>query len=134
MSVAGATAVSGMNAAALRLQVSASNIANAQSGGPLPDAVNAASYPAAYNALRVEQTANADGSTRANRATMSPGVVAAFDPAAPYANAQGLVAAPNVDLWNELIQQLFARISFAANAKMVRADAQMTKSLVDILA
>ena len=134
MSVASTIAVSGMNAAALRLQVSASNIANAQSGGPLPDAVNAANYPVAYNALLVEQTANADGSTRANMATMSSGVVAAFDPAAPYANAQGLVAAPNVDLWNELIQQLFARISFAANAKMVRADAQMSKSLVDIVA
>ena len=134
MSVASAIAVSGMNAAALRLRVSASNIANAKSDGPLPDAVNAANYPAAYNALLVEQTANADGSTRANMATMSSGVVAAFDPAAPYANAQGLVAAANVELWNELIQQLFARVSFAANAKMIRADAQMTKSLVDILA
>ena len=134
MSIASIIAVSGMNAAALRLQVSASNIANAQSDGPLPDAENAANYPAAYNALRIEQSANADGSTRANLARMSPGIVAAFDPAAPYANAQGLVAAPNAALWNELIQQLFARTGFAANAKMAHADAQMTKSLIDILA
>lgn len=133
MSIASVIAVSGLNAAALRLQVSASNVANAQSSGPLPDAANAAIYPAAYNALRVDQTAAADGGTRATVAAASPGTVSAFDPGAPHADAQGMVAAPNVDLLSELIQQLFARTAFAASAKVIGSDAQMTKSLLDIV-
>lgn len=132
MSIASVIAVLGLNAAALRLQASASNVANAQSSGPLPDAANSAGYPAAYNALRVDQTAAADGGTRATIATAAPGTVPAFDPGAPYADAQGMVAAPNVDLLNELIQQMFARTGFAANAQVVRSDAQMTQSLLDI--
>ena len=134
MSIASTIAVSGMNAAALRLQVSASNVANAESGGPLPGAANAAGYPAAYNALTVDQTAMADGSTRATVAVATPGTVLAYDPTAPYADAQGMVAAPNVDFTAELVQQILARYSFAANAQVVRTDAQMSASLLNIMA
>jgi flagellar basal-body rod protein FlgC len=48
-------ATSGLVAASRRLEVSASNIANLGSNGPLPGAPNAAGYPAAYSAQRVDQ-------------------------------------------------------------------------------
>jgi flagellar basal-body rod protein FlgC len=132
MSITGAIAVSGLNAASLRLQASASNVANAMSDGPLPGSANAANFPPAYAPLRVEQADAAGSGTRAHIGTVSPAYVAAFDPAAPYADANGLVARPNVDLASELMQQLMGRFALTANAQVLRTDAQMTATLLDI--
>lgn len=132
MSIASTIAVTGMNAAALRLQISASNVANVQSSGPLPD--SAGSYPPAYNALNVNQTAMPDGTTFATVAPILPGTVQSWDPSASYANAQGMVAAPNVDLGNEAVQQMMAGLVYAANAAVVRADNQMTSALLNVFA
>jgi flagellar basal-body rod protein FlgC len=65
---------------------------------------------------------------------VSPATVAAFDPSAPYADSRGMVASPNVDLASELVQVLIARFSYAANAQVIRADAQMSAALFDITA
>jgi flagellar basal-body rod protein FlgC len=127
-------AVSGMAAASLRLQVSANNVANASSSGPLPGLDAAAGFPAAYAAERVNQVAAIGGGTSATVSTVSPGTVPAYDPSAPYADSHGMVATPNVDLASEIVQQLMARISFAANAQMIRADSTMMASLLDITA
>ncbi len=132
MSITGAIAVSGLNAASLRLQVSASNVAKAISDGPLPGSPKATNFPRAYAPLRLEQTDAAGSGTSARVDTVSPSYVAAFDPAAPYADANGLVARPNVDLASELIQQLMGRFALTANAQVLRADAQMTARLIDI--
>jgi flagellar basal-body rod protein FlgC len=134
MSIASSIAVSGMAAAALRLQVSANNVANARSAGPLPGSANSAGFPAAYVPARVDQVDMAGGGTSATVGTISPGAVPAYDPTAPYADGNGMVASPNVDLASEIIQQLLARYSFAANAQVVRTDAQMTAALFDTLA
>jgi flagellar basal-body rod protein FlgC len=134
MSIASTIAVTGMNAAALRLQISASNVANVQSSGPLPDSASAGSYPPAYNALTVNQTAMPDGTTFATVAPVLPGTVQSWDPSASYANAQGMVAAPNVDLGNEAVQQMMAGLVYAANAAVVRADNQMTSALLNVFA
>jgi flagellar basal-body rod protein FlgC len=120
--------------ASLRLQVAASNIANARSDGPLPGAPNPGNFPPAYSALRVNQVDNLVGGTSATVTNISPPTVAAYDPDAPYADDRGMVASPNVDLANELVQTLIARISYAANAKVIRADAQMSAALFDMTA
>jgi len=127
-------ALSGLNAASKRLEVSASNVANASSGGPLPDASAEikASFPPAYVAQRVDQVEVAGGGTSANVGPESPGTVSVFDPTAPYANDKGLVAAPNVDLANEAVQQILARENFAANVAVIRTYERMMKSLLDI--
>jgi len=129
-------AASGMLAATQRLQVSAENVANANSDGPLPTAAPAiqAQYPAAYVARRVEQVQTAGGGTRAVVANQQPGTVAAYDPTAPYADANGRVAAPNVDLANEAVQQLVARYAFAFNADVMRVYSKMMQSLLDVSA
>ena len=122
MSIASAIAVSGLSVASLRLQVAACNIANAKSDGPLPSAPNPENFPAAYSALRVNQVDH------------PPSTVATYDPGAPYADGRGMVASPNVDLANELVQVLIARFSYAANAQVIRADAQMSGALLNITA
>ena len=63
---------------------------------------------------------------------VSPSYVATYDPSAPYANQDGLVAAPDVDLAEEAIQQLMASYAYAANARVVTSYNQMVKSLFDI--
>ncbi len=132
MSDALSIAASGMRAAALRLQVSASNVANSRSAGPLPDATNSAGFPPAYIPLRVDQTDVAGGGTYATIKPISPSYVTTYDPTAPYADSNGMVAAPNVDLAEEMVQQASIRFTFAANAYVARVDMRMMNSLLDI--
>lgn len=130
------TAVSGMKAATRRLEVSASNVANISSTGALPsaDGTTPADAPQAYALLRVNQSASADGGTTTTLTSAGSPAIAVSDPQAPFANADGLVAAPNVDLSQEVIDQAIATYSFAANAKVLRAQDRMTKSLLDTTA
>jgi flagellar basal-body rod protein FlgC len=134
MSSAMSIAASGMAAATRRLEVSARNVANARSDGPLPGADAAADSPEAFTPLRVDQVEVAGGGTAAQVSAVDPGQVPAHDPDAPYADQNGMVAAPNVDLEGEVVEQLVARYSFALNAKVMRTSADMTKSLLDITA
>lgn len=133
MSSISSIAVSGLNAATRRLEVSASNVANQQSTGTLPGANGAvpAGAPQAYRPLQVNQTATRGGGTQTSVTASSPGTVAVSDPTAPFANADGLVAAPNVDLAQELIGQMLAKYSYTANLATLKADNAMTKSLLD---
>jgi len=125
-------ASSGLAAASLRLQVSADNVANASSTGPLPDAANAADFPPAYVPQRVDQVDVAGGGTAATVTSVSPSYVTQYDPTAPFADKNGQVAAPNVDLANEAVQQIVARYAFAANAKVIQTASEMMKTLLDI--
>jgi len=141
-------ATSGLAAASLRLDVTASNIANARDTGPLPAASasgtpagasgssSASNFPAAYVPLRVNQVDQTNGSepagTLATVSTVSPSFVVQSDPNAPFANQDGLVAAPNVDLASEFVQLLTAKYDFAANAKVIQAYNNTTKALLDI--
>jgi flagellar basal-body rod protein FlgC len=122
-----------MLAASQRLQVSAMNVANMRSDGALPDAQGnyAPGAPRAYSPLRVDQVDTANGGTRAIVSEVSPSYVASYDPSAPYANQDGMVAAPNVDLADEVVQQLMASYAYAANARVVTSYSQMVKSLFD---
>jgi flagellar basal-body rod protein FlgC len=142
-------ATSGLAAASLRLNVAASNIANASTTGPLPaaggsntgasgstGASGAGSNFAAYVPLQVNQTDQTDGSTPggtvATVSTVTPSFVPQFDPGSPFANQDGLVAAPNVDLASQFVQLLTAKYSFAANAKVIQAYNDTQQSLIDI--
>jgi|GEM_PF-230582 len=141
-------ATSGLSAASLRLDVAASNIANIRDTGPLPatsgsgssggtgSSSNASNFPPAYVPLQVNQVDQTNGpvpgGTLATVSTVSPSFVVQSDPNAPFANQDGLVAAPNVDLASQFIQLLTAKYDFAANAKVIQTYNNTTKSLLDI--
>ncbi|QQO32067.1 flagellar biosynthesis protein FlgC [Bradyrhizobium diazoefficiens] len=138
-------ATSGLSAASLRVNVAASNIANVRTTGPLPasgasagagSSSTSSAYPAAYVPLRVDQVDQSSGSTPggtiATVSTVSPSYTAQSDPSALYANQDGLVAAPNVDLASEFVQLATAKYSFIANAKVIQAYSETTESLLDI--
>lgn len=142
-------ATSGLSAASLRLDVTASNIANALTTGPLPatsgsgasngaSSSNSSSNFSAYVPLQVNQVDQTDGSTPGGTAavvsTVSPSFVPQFDPTSPFANQDGLIAAPNVDLASQFIQLLTAKYDFAANAKVIQTYDNTQQSLLDITA
>jgi flagellar basal-body rod protein FlgC len=111
MSIASTIAVSGLNVASLRLQVAANNIANSRSDGPLPDAANPEEFPNAYTPFAsIRPMLSGGGGTSATVTTVSPATVPSFDPTAPFAESNGMVASPNVDLANEFMQLLIARL------------------------
>ncbi|OKO83466.1 flagellar basal-body rod protein FlgC [Bradyrhizobium sp. NAS80.1] len=141
-------ATSELSAVSLRVSVAASNIANVRTTGPLPASGGSGTsagagspsigptFPAVYVPLRVDQVDQSSGSTAggtvATVSTVSPSFTAQFDPSAPFANQDGLVAAPNVDLANEFVELEIAKSSFIANAKVIQAYSETTESLLEI--
>jgi len=134
MSIASAIALSGISVATLRLQVAASNVANARSDGALSDSSNAASLAGAYVPLRVNQTDTAGGGTSATVTAVSTTTVPDKDSSLKARNAAAwsFAANPYVALTNEMVQLLVSRFDLAANAHVLRADTQSSAALFDI--
>jgi len=139
---AAAAAVSGLAASTAELVASASNVANAQTVGPLagpgwgPAAIVGAAVtgPAAqaYQPLTAVQSTTPGGGVAARFAPVSPGTQPAYDPQSPYADAQGLVAQPGVDPNQEAVNQIGALSAFRANLAVLQVSDDMQKSLLAI--
>lgn len=131
------TALSGLQASMMRLNASASNIANVSSTGPIPPVTAAQNpsgqqaQPAVYQAIRAQQSDVKGGGTVATYRPVSPSYRLQSDPSSPYANAQGLVAAPNVDLASELTEQLSAALAFKANLKVIETANRLSDSMFE---
>ncbi len=133
------TARSGLLASVARLEAAASNIANGGTTGPLPPTPP---VPAADGAPRVYQPVevvvrslgDAPAGVEATYRPRVPAYVRQYDPGAPFADAEGFVAVPNVDLAEESIDVLTALVSFRANLAVLRAADEMAESLLDIRA
>ena len=136
---------SGLTAERLRMDVSAENLANAQTtrgtdGQPyrrkevvLQEA--AGSFGASLSA--------AMGPTRAPRAAASQvaGVVQdtatplkrVYDPGHPDADAQGYVSMPNVDTVTEMVDLISAQRAYEANVTAMQAAKQMFSKTLELL-
>ena len=135
-------ATSGMLAAATRLDVTASNTANILTTGPLPanggaGATVNAGFPSAHVPLAFNQVDNSSPAGPSGAlgtvSPISPSFVAVSDPGAPFANQEGLVAAPNLDPVQLFVQTAIAKYASAASANVANAGSQMAKSLLDVL-
>lgn len=114
MSIVSSNAFASMVAAPLRPQASATNAAELAAPGPL-------SAAAAANGARAGIAA----------ASLSPAIL--FDRSAPHADRFGtMVTSPNLDLAGEILEHLMASTTFAAVARVIRADPKMIKALLDI--
>jgi flagellar basal-body rod protein FlgC len=131
MSDAFAIALSGFNAAGQRIAGIASNIANAGSVGPLKPSPGG---PQAYQPVDVVQITAPGGGTEAEVQPVSPATQPSYDPNSPYADQQGLVAAPNVDLADQAVQLLEAREAGLANLKTMKVAGEMQQSIIDLIA
>ena len=133
-------ALSGLKANKDRANVAADNIANVTTAGSIPGAV--VDQPKdVFIPSRVEQvsltTYNPDGSVRGagvrtEVAKIDPGYQIAPDASASYADENGLVAVPDVDLATEIVNLKLASTLFKANIKVIEATQEMTDALLDI--
>ncbi|PWC33810.1 flagellar basal body rod C-terminal domain-containing protein [Azospirillum sp. TSO35-2] len=120
-------ALGGLTAQTRRLDASASNVANVRSTGALPAAGGTSQ---AYQPLAVSQSATNPG-TRATFTPITPAYLPEYAPDDPAASADGMVAAPNVDLATERVNQLTANRAYGANVAVVRTQDEMLTSLLD---
>lgn len=120
-------ALSGLLANATRVGVSANNVANMASTGSADDPSTA------YQPQRAVLTsAGEQGGVRVTIQDTEPATVPAFSPSDPNANAEGLVALPNVSLEQEMVEQMMAVTGYKANASVIKTLAAMDKALLDI--
>ena len=124
-------ALSGLNAASLRLEAAASNIANSQDEAPLNPQPG---QPLPYQPVDVVQTAAPGGGTSAHLVPVTPPDQAIFDPGSPFADANGQVAAPNVDTAQQLVNVDVARVNYDANLKVIETAHKMQGYLLNIFA
>jgi flagellar basal-body rod protein FlgC len=130
MSISSTSSISasGMKVAATRLEAAASNIANAYSSGPLPDETGATT---AYAPVTARQSDVMGGGVTARIIHAADPYVPAHNPSSPDADAEGMVAAPNVDMADELVNVLAARISYEASAKTMKVAHDMLKTTLN---
>jgi flagellar basal-body rod protein FlgC len=127
-------ALSGLNAASQRLQVSASNVANLDSTGALPDPkTGATGTPAPYQPLQVSQQSLVSGGTVATVTPSTPAFTAQYSPDSPYADKNGLVGAPNVDLATEAVNQITAINAYRANLRVIQVADDLDRETINAL-
>jgi len=124
-------ALSGLNAATRRLTNVANNVANLNdvtSLSPKPG------DPPQFQPLLTLQSSVPGGGTVATTQNVTPASVPSFQPDSPFANADGLVATPNVDLLDQMVDSLLATTSYKANIKVIQAAQEMQDQLLKIKA
>jgi flagellar basal-body rod protein FlgC len=110
-------ALSGMDAAVKKLNASASNIANMQTAGSLNGT------PAPYTPVTAVSTSTGQG-VRTDIIPKSDPFSPAYYPDSPFANSEGLVGVPNVDLAEEAVNMMLAETAYKANIATIKtADA-----------
>jgi flagellar basal body rod protein FlgC len=90
--------------------------------------------PLAYQPLQLVQYSNADvagGGVSTSFQSNASAVYAAYAPSTYYANADGIVAMPDIDLPAQIINEASALIQFEANLKVIEAGDQMQESVIN---
>lgn len=125
------TALSGLNAQKVRLSASASNIANISTVGRVPGSVTApTAAPAVYKPLTATLTSQEDGGVIASLIEKDNAYSVVSDPSSPFADAEGNIAVPNVDLAEEAVNLITTKAAFKANAAVLRAQEEMSEELL----
>ena len=119
-----AIAQSGIAAATLKLNASASNTVNAND----TSAVGASGYLP----LGVNNSAVPTGGVVAHAVTLKPGTMVIYDPTSAAANARGFADAPEIDPIAETSNMLAAGKAFAFSVKVLKAADDEEKTLLDM--
>jgi flagellar basal-body rod protein FlgC len=127
-------AQSGLAASMMRLDASASNVANIDSVGSPASQGSVGAKDSAYQPLAVAQRSVAGGGVSSSLAPARAQSVPRYDPSSPAADSSGMVAAPDVDFAYERVQQFVAAAGFQANLGMVQTADEMAKTAINMLA
>lgn len=123
-------ALSGLNAATQRVSASASNVANITTAGSLDSGKKAP-----YDALTTRQTAVTDASgngagVRSEVVSAGRPFVPSYAPDSPFANSEGLIGSPNVDLAEEAVNLNLAELAYKANIGVLKTADEMSEELL----
>jgi len=131
---------SGMNAQSLRLNTTASNIANAQTASSSVDEVYRGRHPvfaAVYNKAMDFNSNQASSDSEAGVQVL--GVVESdaplqprYEPHHPMANDEGYVYYPNVNVVEEMTNMISASRSFQVNVEVMNSAKQMVQRVLTL--
>ncbi len=128
-------AISGLQAQSQRLAASANNIANVSTTGRVPTQDNPSST--VYRPLQVSYQAltagGEPGGVAAQVSEVNDPYTVIYDPSNSYANSEGLIAAPNVDLVEEAVNVLISKTLYKANISVIKTQEEMFDEALDIL-
>ncbi len=127
-------AISGLKAQETRLNAAASNIANIGTSGAVPSSNPSAPASTVYRPLQVNLTSLESGGVQANVTADPKGYTLAYDPSSNYANSEGLVATPNVDLATEAVNTIESKALFKANLAVIKTQDKLLGELIDSIA
>ena len=130
-----AIALSGALSQVNQVSVAAANLANQQSVGALPTTVGTAARSTAYQpvAAGTVSLGSSGGVTTAYR-PVTPAFLPDYQPNAPTANPDGLVAAPNVDATQNLLTLKTATSAYQTNLAVIKTTDQMTRDVLRMTA
>lgn len=122
-------ALSGLSAAVKKVNASASNIANLQSVGSLEPGGQAPYTPigTAQSAV-TDQSGNGLG-VRSDYVPKNQPFVPAYSPDSPFADANGIIGVPNVDLAEEAVNLNLAEITYKANIAVLKTAEELSDEL-----
>ena len=141
---------SALSAERLRMDVTAENLANAQStrtanGGPyrrkeVVQESNGDGFAGALASARAGSAGGGSSAGGANGGVRVAGIVEdqtpnrlVYDPGNPDANAQGYVSMPNVNPVTEMVDLISASRSYEANVTAMQTTKQMFTKTLDLL-
>jgi flagellar basal-body rod protein FlgC len=120
-----AIAQSGIAAATLKLNASASNLANAGDTSPIGTS--------GYQPTAVDDSAAPNGGgVIAQAVTVKSPALLVYDPTSAAANARGLADAPEIDPISQVSNLLAAGRAFAFSVKVLKAGDDEEQTLLDI--
>lgn len=120
-------ALSGLAASSKKIEASAGNIANLNSAGSLTDPAHAP-----YSAVTTVQETDEGGGVKAAIIPKNTPFVPAYDPGSPFAETDGLVGVPNVNLAEEAVNITLAKTAYKANLKVIQAVSDLSRDLLGI--
>lgn len=127
-------ALSGLRAQTTRLAATASNIANVSTSGAVPSADPSAPASTVYRPLNVSYSSLESGGVAAHVNADPQGYTISYEPDSVYANSDGLVAAPAVDLNREVVNLIESKLLYKANVSVIKTQDEMMGDLLDSIA
>ncbi len=122
-----------MTSSTQRLNASAANIANLQTVGSLEEGKQAP-YSALTTVSKAQTVGNGEGAgVITNVVPKNTPFVPSFSPDSPFADKNGVIGVPNVDLAEEIVNVNLAEITFKANLKTLQTAQDLDKELLRIL-
>lgn len=122
-------ALTGLESATKRLNASAANIANLQTAGSLEEGGQAP-----YTPLTTVQKAITDNNgnplgVQSDYVPVNEPFVPVYSPDSPFANEDGIIGVPNVDLAAEAVNLMIAKAAYKANAAIINVTKELDEDL-----